>query len=260
MTKSWRDVLPIHEAADALPLMSPDELRALADDIKKNGLLHAVDIFFDDAGKQYLIDGRNRLDALELLGHELVTAHGQLVQTYCGDVAIDVPAENVTAWVISKNIRRRHLNQEQKRELAAKLLKLDPTKSNRQVAKVVGLHHETLAVVRKRGEACGEIRHVEKAKDTTGREQPIRKPKPAEVPEGPLHSRHRGPGKRRTKSEPRASWAFCTRTLERQVIKPGSVIPKPFKVGGKRMWRRQDLEAFLAASALLARARGHDHE
>ena len=36
--KSWRDVLPVHPAADLFPLMAPDELKALGEDIKKNGL------------------------------------------------------------------------------------------------------------------------------------------------------------------------------------------------------------------------------
>ena len=31
---SWRDVLPIHPAAELLPLMSADELHELAEDIK----------------------------------------------------------------------------------------------------------------------------------------------------------------------------------------------------------------------------------
>ncbi len=36
--KSWRDVLPVHPAADLFPLMSHDELLELGKDIKKNGL------------------------------------------------------------------------------------------------------------------------------------------------------------------------------------------------------------------------------
>ena len=39
--KSWRDVLPIHPAAELLPLMSSDELRELADDIKNRLQLKA---------------------------------------------------------------------------------------------------------------------------------------------------------------------------------------------------------------------------
>jgi hypothetical protein len=35
---SWRDHLKIHPAADLFPLMPPEELQALADDIKANGI------------------------------------------------------------------------------------------------------------------------------------------------------------------------------------------------------------------------------
>jgi hypothetical protein len=34
----WRAHLKIHPAADLFPLLPPDELRALADDIKERGL------------------------------------------------------------------------------------------------------------------------------------------------------------------------------------------------------------------------------
>src|SRR5262249_61366782 len=40
--KSWRDVLPIHPAAELFPPMSPDELRALGEDIRKNGLTSPI--------------------------------------------------------------------------------------------------------------------------------------------------------------------------------------------------------------------------
>src|SRR5438046_8328304 len=35
---SWRNVLKIHPAADLFPMMTADELKALGEDIKKNGL------------------------------------------------------------------------------------------------------------------------------------------------------------------------------------------------------------------------------
>jgi ParB/Sulfiredoxin domain len=65
--KSWRDILPIHPAAELFPLMSPDELRALAEDIKANGLVTPVVLWRDDEGKLILLDGRNRLDAIEMV-------------------------------------------------------------------------------------------------------------------------------------------------------------------------------------------------
>src|SRR5215831_8247972 len=36
--KSWRDILPIHPAAELFPPISPDELKAFGEDILRNGL------------------------------------------------------------------------------------------------------------------------------------------------------------------------------------------------------------------------------
>ena len=64
---SWRDVLPIHPAAELLPLMSADELHELAEDIKLHHQRIPVSI---QEGK--LLDGRNRLDAMERAGMPVV--------------------------------------------------------------------------------------------------------------------------------------------------------------------------------------------
>jgi hypothetical protein len=78
--KSWRDVLPVHPAADLFPLLSktnPARLREMGEDIKVNGLQQPIVIWADgrtslkDLGnraKYSLLDGRNRLDAMELVG------------------------------------------------------------------------------------------------------------------------------------------------------------------------------------------------
>src|SRR5215471_6537024 len=64
---SWRDTLPVHRAAELFPLMSPDELRALGEDIVKNGLTSAIVLWQPDPkSPMYLLDGRNRLDAIEI--------------------------------------------------------------------------------------------------------------------------------------------------------------------------------------------------
>jgi ParB-like chromosome segregation protein Spo0J len=179
MTKrKWRDALSIHPACDALPLMSADELRELADDIERHGLHHNIDLYLDlKTHTEYVIDGRNRLDAMELLGWDLIDDTGRLCSALRGhqlDSGYREP-EHLVAWVISANIRRRHLNQEQRRELLAKLLKANPSKSNRQVAKAAGVDHKTVAAVRAEVEARGEIPHVETITDTQGREQPAKK-------------------------------------------------------------------------------------
>jgi hypothetical protein len=70
--KSWRDVLKIHPAAELFPMMSADELRELGEDIKKNNLHEGVALL-----DGMLLDGRNRLDAMEMAGIKLVTGNGQ---------------------------------------------------------------------------------------------------------------------------------------------------------------------------------------
>ena len=68
---------PVHPAAALLPMMSDAELEALAADIKANGLLEPIVVWVDNSAAAkgsegpfttYLLDGRNRLAALERLG------------------------------------------------------------------------------------------------------------------------------------------------------------------------------------------------
>ena len=87
--KSWRDVLPVHPAADLFPLMSADELKALGEDIKKNGLKHEVVLWSPgdcgDGAKErlrYLLDGRNRLDAMERAGIKFLNDKGEPLEIH----------------------------------------------------------------------------------------------------------------------------------------------------------------------------------
>jgi hypothetical protein len=177
--KSWRDVLRVHPAAELFPIMPLDELRALGEDIKKNGLHEGVAILDDQ-----LLDGRNRLDAMELVGIKLVTGNGQIEWA-------NVPSRNVkgvdpVTFVISKNVRRRHLSTEQKRDLVAELLKATPEKSNREIAATVKVDHKTVAAVRTAKERTGEIPQLAKTvgKDGKQRKSPARaqRPKKDKVP------------------------------------------------------------------------------
>jgi hypothetical protein len=68
-SKSWRDVIKVHPAADLFPMMTPDELKALAEDISKHDVLIPVTLWGPDA---ILLDGRNRLEALALAGFSAV--------------------------------------------------------------------------------------------------------------------------------------------------------------------------------------------
>ena len=61
---SWREILPIHPAAQLLPRMTEQELRELGEDIKSRGLLQPIFILQEllgDADFRYsLLDGVNR--------------------------------------------------------------------------------------------------------------------------------------------------------------------------------------------------------
>jgi hypothetical protein len=182
----WRDRLLVHPAAELFPLMSKDELQELADDIDKHGLQEPVAVFHDDRTKTLrLIDGRNRLDALQMLGRDIFE-HGELRWGECpsNDIFrwVDLDEADTVTYVISKNIRRRHLTTEQKRDLIAKLLKLNPEKSNLQIAKTVGADDKTVASVR--ADPRSEIPNVEKRTDTKGRKQPARRKKAKREPVG----------------------------------------------------------------------------
>jgi hypothetical protein len=106
---SWRKFIKIHPATECFPLMSPGDLATLAADVKSK-LKVPIEMRIVD-GIEYLIDGRNRLDALELSGETIVDEHGKWV----GKVAEKVNHKIATAIevckdVVSLNLHRRHLN------------------------------------------------------------------------------------------------------------------------------------------------------
>ncbi len=198
---SWRDVLKIHPAAELFPRMSDDELRELAADIKAHGLKQPIVSwspgYVGDGVKdrpRYVLDGISRLDAMELAGLPLVSDAGELtgarfdplwekerVHSTASGWQIK-PGTDPYAYVISANIRRRHLTAEQKRELIAKLIKATPEKSDRAIAKIAKVDHKTVGAVRGNLEARGEVPHVATRKDAKGRRQPARKPERHKVP------------------------------------------------------------------------------
>jgi ParB-like chromosome segregation protein Spo0J len=106
MRQNLSPAVGIHPAAHAFPEMSSSELQDLADDIKTNGL--AVAIMRSSDGT--ILDGRNRLAACEIAGVE------PRFEKYAGD--------NPVAFIISANLRRRHLNESQRALVAAKIARL----------------------------------------------------------------------------------------------------------------------------------------
>jgi DNA-binding Lrp family transcriptional regulator len=177
-TATWRTLLAVHPAAELFPLIGEYELRGLADDIAKHGLRDKVDVYYDRDGKPWLIDGRNRFDALAALGRDLFDDSGKLRTEFQSSPPPRLyTAADVVAYVIAKNILRRHLTVDDRARLIRALLKAQPEKSNRQIAKQVGASHPHVAKVRRQAEETGDVETVTTSIDTKGRKQPTRKPK-----------------------------------------------------------------------------------
>jgi hypothetical protein len=180
---SWRTHLQIHPACELFPPLPPDELKALGEDIKAHRLQNRVKLWAEktpDGVRYSVLDGRSRLDAME--------AAELPIQVFVGSTPnrnfFEVVEEHVDPWdyVISANIRRRHLTGEQKRDLIAELLKVNPDRSNLQTAKIVGVDDKTVGSVRREMEGRSEIPNVDKTTDTRGRRQPARRPRPSAPP------------------------------------------------------------------------------
>jgi hypothetical protein len=214
----WRDLIKVHPAADAFPMMSPEDLDALAEDIRKNGLQNPVATWFDKNEQEWLIDGRNRLDALERLGYKFsLVSHNAAGVCTARKLKIrnpnvrkkDVGGHDCTAldcewaavhqfrethtcgtfgWPIADpydlarlyNLDRRHLSKDGQKDAAAQLLRLQPERSDRSIARDTGLDHKTVAAERKKGEASGDIPHIEPPErtDAGGRKRARKTPTP----------------------------------------------------------------------------------
>jgi hypothetical protein len=172
--KSWRDILPVHPAAETYPLLEHDDLMELGRDIQANGLRVPI-VLFQTKSRWFLLDGRNRLDSMEAVGLHVVRSKtmpkgdrrpplvDELLKnsrTISGDAferRID-PYD----FAISSNLHRRHLTRAQKHELISKLLKATPERRNRATAKLVGVSDKTVRFVRRKLEATAEIPRLEK--------------------------------------------------------------------------------------------------
>lgn len=95
--------LPYHPYADLFPLMEGDEYDSLVSDIRSNGLLYPIVLL---SGQ--ILDGRNRYRA-------------------CLDAVVSPRTENYTGqekpldYVISANLKRRHLDESQRAMISVKI-------------------------------------------------------------------------------------------------------------------------------------------
>src|ERR1700730_17165384 len=171
--RGWRDHLQVHPAAEMFPLMSetdPAALKELAEDIRQHGQREPAAYIKDSDGNRVLLDGRNRLDALEMLGKKIDINDSRMFEQLSGGI-------DAQAFIISKNIHRRHLNAEDKRDLIGLLLKTNPEKSDRHIAKTMKASHHTVEAVRAKLESTGQIAQLNKTVGADGkaRKRPAKK-------------------------------------------------------------------------------------
>ena len=196
----WRGKIKVHPAAELFPLLEGVELDALVDDIRQHGVKVSL-IFYRDpsSGDLNLLDGRNRLNAIELafdriewVGDELVAVeehadYSKFAEAQFSDYRrVTLPIEIVDGdpheIVTSLNVHRRHLTSAQKRELIARLLRTNPERSDNATAKIAKVSDKTVAAVRHEQEARSEIPNVTERTDSKGRQQPATKQPKSEPP------------------------------------------------------------------------------
>lgn len=152
-------VLRLHSEADAVPAMLPDEYEAFVADVEQRGITTPLTV----TPLGVVLDGRHRYQAAGLMGIEYVPVY-----------VADVPELGQVEYMVRQALLRRHLTIDQRREMAAGLLRENPERSDRQVAGIVGLSHPTVATVRDELEAAGDVEEVSTRTDTLGRQQPTR--------------------------------------------------------------------------------------
>jgi ParB-like chromosome segregation protein Spo0J len=97
--------LEVHELAADFPPCTDDEAKALANDIKKNGLLEPITLF-----EEKILDGRNRYNACRVAGYSL--GPNDVVE-----FEEQYPDDDPLLFVYSKNILRRHMTIGQRGQL-----------------------------------------------------------------------------------------------------------------------------------------------
>ena len=137
----------------------------LGRDIRKNGLRFSIALWQPDKGASaLLLDGISRLDALQLvMGGPVCVVYEPMHkrssemmwsikagEDWIADEKVIVLDSSIdpTTYVISVNAHRRHLKPEQKREVITNLIKLQPEKSDRQIAETVKASPTTVGTVR----------------------------------------------------------------------------------------------------------------
>jgi ParB-like chromosome segregation protein Spo0J len=138
-----------------LPDLIDDAFNALKADIEENGLHYPV--IQDELG--------NTLD-----GHQRERALGELKQkNYPIKVIGGLSDDEKWEYALAVNVKRRHLNSAQKRELVSQEIKRSPDRANNWIADLTGVDVKTVQSVRKKLEGTLEIPKLKKLRGKDGK-------------------------------------------------------------------------------------------
>jgi hypothetical protein len=106
MNKTWK----VHPVAMSFPRLSTDQLRELREDIQTNGIRVPILV---NKKQDTIMDGRNRI----MIASDLKLKDGQVpLEVFKGK------AEEEEAEILSRNLYRRHLTDDQRTAIIAKIL------------------------------------------------------------------------------------------------------------------------------------------
>lgn len=123
-----------------MPPLSADEYDKLRDEITEHGVL--VPVVKDQHGN--ILDGHHRMRIADEIGVK-----------YRVDVIKVDDDRHARSLARTYNLARRHLTREQKRQMIADEITDDPGRSDRAIARIIGVDHKTVGSVRR--ELRGEI-------------------------------------------------------------------------------------------------------
>ena len=141
-----------------MPELSAEEYAELKADIEQRDVM--VPIEYDEQGN--VLDGYHRLKICGELG----------IKDFPKVIRAGMTESEKLTHARKLNIARRHLTSEQKRGLIREQLKETPEKSDRQIAKALGVDNHTVASQRKNLEASEEIPQFDTSIGADGKERP----------------------------------------------------------------------------------------
>lgn len=108
--------MKLHPLCELFPPMDEEDFARLVEDIRQNGLIEPIIVYEGDT----ILDGRNRFAACQEAGVKPVFA--------------EFVGQDPVAFVFSKNLSRRHLNESQRAMLGTRLATLRPGRPDRSEA------------------------------------------------------------------------------------------------------------------------------